>query len=92
MKKILFFDCWTRGVKHLISPINEALVKNKFQTKLLHFESIYTPNFPKIKRIGGVDCYDYFYYKTFIVKKILRKERPNLVIFFEAILSEINPI
>ncbi len=82
-KKILFYDCFTKGVGHVISPINNALPKDKFQTKLLHFESVYTPGFPQYKKINNLECLDFSYYKTFNVKKILERENPDLVIFFD---------
>ncbi len=82
-KKIIFYDCFTKGVGHVISPINNALPKDEFQTKLLHFESLYTPGFFKYKKINNLECFDFSYYKTFNVKKILERENPDLVIFFD---------
>lgn len=83
MKKILFYDCFTKGVGPVISPINNILPKDKFQTKLLHFESIYDFRFPKYIKKEGLDCYDFSYYQTYNIKKILKEEKPDLVIFFD---------
>ncbi len=81
MKKILYFDYWTKGINHFHN-FDSALKQEEIHTKLFHLGSIFDQAFDKslqYENIKGIDCYDISFYKKSIYK-IIKEEAPDCVI------------
>lgn len=78
MVDILFFDYWTRGIRHF-SKIKEGLDRRSLTSLLLHLGSKRKENVTQEEIIDGVLCRDISFYRGSIVQAIL-KERPKLVL------------
>jgi hypothetical protein len=80
MKKILFFDNWTKGI-HNFTPIAKSLEKLGWETLLVHRGSWeHDKNRPIEENINGLLCRDISYYKTKLVYNILKIEKPSCVL------------
>lgn len=85
MRKVLFFDYWTRGVHHLL-PIHNELQHLGVATVLLHVGSWRDKTVPTEEIISGVLCRDISWYKTRSVYKAIMKERPDVVLTLNSTL------
>jgi hypothetical protein len=81
MKKILCFDSWTRGSHHFIRLKNE-FNENGFTLILVHFGSWgHDVDRPKEEYINGMLVRDISYYGNICIKKLLKLEKPDVVLF-----------
>ncbi|MGI9255614.1 MAG: hypothetical protein ACR2PY_01620 [Salinispira sp.] len=89
MKKIIYFDSWTRGIQNYCSI--DRLLRNDYQTLLLHVESLVVPYFAphvdtswykdeKEQVISGIHCKDISAYNGMTIMDILKTEAPNVVV------------
>lgn len=80
MKKILFFDSWTRGI-HNFTPIARELKKKGWCSLLVHRGSWeHDKNRPLEENIDKITCRDISFYKTRFIYQVLKKEKPDLVL------------
>ncbi|MGL0957074.1 hypothetical protein [Vibrio vulnificus] len=81
--KIIGFDGWTGGARHYARFVNHTDMEQvSLDFKLIHLGSWGAQsNCPKQEIIDGVKCFDISYYGSRSYKKILEKEKPDLVIF-----------
>lgn len=78
MVDILFFDYWTRGIRHF-SRIKEGLERKGLTALLLHLGSKRGENITQEEVIDGVLCRDITYYRGSIVRALI-DEKPKLVL------------
>jgi CDP-glycerol glycerophosphotransferase (TagB/SpsB family) len=78
MVDILFFDYWTRGIRHF-SKIKEGLDRKGLTSLLLHLGSRRGEDVTQEEIIDGVLCRNITFYRGSIVKAII-KEKPKLVL------------
>jgi len=78
-KKIILFDSWTKGSRHIFRLLNE-LENRSIQIKLIHVGSWGDEKGRPLKEsINGLEVYDIQYYGS--LKKVLEIEKPDLVFF-----------
>ena len=78
--KILFIDVWTKGIKNFERLVPELKKRGNVGYKLLHFESWHAKGVPPIQEIKGISCCDVASYHTLNIYKILKKEKPDVVL------------
>ena len=78
MKKILYFDAWTKGIR-CFKPIDAVLKNQGIETSLVHLGSFTQPH-PKAETIDGIKVRDISFYKTNVIFKVLEKEKPDAVL------------
>jgi hypothetical protein len=76
--KILFFDYWTRGIKHF-SRLKGGLVREGNEVVLLHTGSWRQKDIPKEEMIDGLLCRDISHYNDNLAKA-LHAEAPDILI------------
>lgn len=79
---VLFFDYWTKGIHHFQS-VDKILKENGHTTRLFHLGSLRLPC-PKEEVLYGIECRDISFYRTRLVFKILKQERPDVVLTLNA--------
>jgi hypothetical protein len=78
--KILFIDSWTRGIHNFV-PIANELKNYGWESLLVHRGSWgHDSNRPLEEKIDGILCRDFQYYKTRFIYKVLKVEKPDLVL------------
>ena len=81
--KILYFDYWTLGIRNF-KLFDHLLKENGCETKLLHLNSWRGIEGANHAEIDGISCYDIKYYKTNLLYKVLKAERPTAVVMLNA--------
>jgi len=76
--KVLFYDGWTKGIR-CFKTIEEELRRLGHETILVHTGS-YKEDVPKEEYIDGLLCRDIKYYKTRHIYKVLKKEKPDVLV------------
>lgn len=76
--KIAYFDYWTGGIGNYI-PIDIKLRELGHETVLLHVGSFNDPQLSE-ETIDNILCKDITYYKTSLIYKMLKREKPDIVI------------
>src|SRR6267154_19482 len=82
MLDVLFFDYWTRGIRHF-SRIKEGLERKGLTSLLLHLGSTRGENVAREEVIDGVLCRDITFYGNSIVKALI-EEKPKLVLLLNS--------
>jgi hypothetical protein len=77
--KIIFFDTWTKGIKHF-SRLVPGIEKQGHSCKLIHLESWHGEIDRQQERIQNLDCIDISSYKTSFIYSLLKKEKPDMVL------------
>lgn len=77
--KIVYFDYWTVGINNF-KLFDTQLKNNGFETKLIHLNSWKGIQCPEYEQINGIDCYDIKYYRTNLIHKVLKAEKPTAVV------------
>ena len=78
MKKIIYFDLWTKGIR-CFKPIDDELKLRNVETKLIHCGSFSSPH-KKSEVIDGISVFDISHYKTVTIFKALAIEKPTAVL------------
>ena len=78
MKKIMYFDKWTRGIKHF-AFFDQSLKKIGVETFLFHLSSIVDNEKNNIV-LQGIETRDIKNYKTIFIHNVIEIEKPDLVI------------
>lgn len=78
MAKIIYFDYWTRGIRHF-AAIDAVLRKEGCETRLVHLGSQRGEPAPGPRILDGVNCRDISEYSYSLVA-MLRHERPDVVL------------
>lgn len=78
MTDVIFFDYWTRGVRHF-ATIDKRLKQLGYSTRLVHMGS--TRKEPTDERcyVDNISCHDISYYNGSLIT-MLKKERPKVVL------------
>lgn len=77
---IIFFDTWTKGIQNFLRIIPQLDMRG-YNYKLVHLESWdYTETISEMINIKGIDCFDARYYRTINIFKILKQERPDIIL------------
>lgn len=79
MKKILYLDIWEKGYRNF-ARIDEDFVKEGFSTLLVHTGSFYNKDIPEEQMLGSLMVRDIRFYKTVLIKNVIKKERPDVII------------
>jgi len=78
--KVIFLDTWTVGIGNFV-PIARALATKGIDHMLVHRGSQGAePGRLKEEMIKGVRCRDIAYYNTNLIHKVLKSERPDVVV------------
>lgn len=78
-KKILYVDYWTVGIGEFLL-YDPFLRKAGYETMLFHYGSFRDPNIAKEETINGLLCRDISWYGTRNLVKILRREKPDVLV------------
>lgn len=78
MTDVLFFDYWTRGIRHF-SKLKEGLERKGLTALLLHLGSKRGENITQEEVIDGVLCRDITFYGNSIIRALI-EERPKFVL------------
>lgn len=85
--KILFFDYWLKGIANFNRLMPE--VKQQYpdaEVKMLHVGSWKEPQEKLVNSHNGFMSYDISFYKTSSIFKVLKKERPDVVVILNIYL------
>lgn len=77
--KLLFIDGWTKGIRNF-SRLTPKLDERNVHYKLMHLESWGSDGVSPKQVINGIECYDISYYKTNYIYKVLKIEKPDVVL------------
>ena len=76
----MFIDCCTLG-KHVLLPIDEYLREKNIHGMLVHYGSWDDePGRPQEEHIDGLHCRDISYYKTRLLYRVLKQEKPDCLV------------
>lgn len=79
--KILFFDYWLKGIANFNRLMPELRCQcPDAEVKMLHVGSWKEPQEAVVNEHEGFISYDISYYKTWSLYKVLKKERPDVLI------------
>ena len=79
-RSVMFIDCWTGG-KHVLLPIDEYLREKNIHGMLVHYGSWDDePGRPQEEHIDGLHCRDISYYKTRLLYRVLKQEKPDCLV------------
>lgn len=85
--KILFFDYWLKGVANFNRLIPELRRQcPAAEVKMLHVGSWKEPQEKKVNEHNGFKSYDISFYNTSSIYKVLKKERPDVVVILNIYL------
>lgn len=79
LKKILYFDYWTKGIKNFLY-FDKQLKNAGFLTRLVHFSSFKGLKTELYETIEGLDCVEIRSYKTNFLHKVIEKEAPSMIV------------
>ena len=79
MKKILYYDTWDLGYRNFLR-LDPSFKKRGFETILLHTSSLTRKKVETEKDIHGIQAKDISFYKTLRLKKVIKKENPDVII------------
>lgn len=79
MRKVLYIDIWEKGYRNF-SRIDDDFKKNGFTSLLVHTGSFYHNDTNAEERIGGLLVRDISFYKTILIKKVIKIEKPDVII------------
>lgn len=79
MKKIVYLDIWEKGYRNF-TRIDDDFVKEGFSTLLVHTGSFYKKETPKEQRLGSLLVRDIRFYNTNLIKNVIKRERPDVII------------
>lgn len=78
--KILFFDYWLKGVANFERLVPELQLHSGIELKMIHVGSWKEPQQLIVNQHKGFVSYDISYYGTSNLYKILKRERPDVVV------------
>jgi hypothetical protein len=83
---ILYFDYWTRGVRHFI-PIDLAIKSNGLKSMLIHLGSQRGELPSQDNHISGIHCRDLSFYGSDFLS-MLEYERPKVVVLLNSLTED----
>lgn len=78
--KILFFDYWLKGIANFERLVPELRKHDDIELKMIHVGSWKEPQKAIINQHKGFLSYDICYYKTHNLYKVLKKEKPDVLL------------
>lgn len=79
MKKILFIDPIDKGYRNFLR-LNNQFVKKNYETLLVHTTSFHHKIKEKETTIETLRIRDISYYKTNLIRKVIEKENPSIIL------------
>lgn len=78
--KVLFFDYWLKGVANFERLVPEFQKHENIELKMIHVGSWKESQQIIINRHKGFVSYDINYYHTYSLYKVLKREKPNVIV------------